>query len=48
VKLPQTKNLQAATEEHDIVNIPSEDTPWLKKTIRSNVEETRSGSRFIN
>jgi hypothetical protein len=40
----QNKNLQAATEEHGIVDITSKDTLWLKKTIRSNVEEIRSRS----
>jgi hypothetical protein len=38
------KNLQSAMEEQGIVDIPSEDTPWLKKTIKFNVEETRSRS----
>jgi hypothetical protein len=41
----KTKNLQAAVEEHGIVDIPSEHMPWLKKTIRSNVEDIRSGSK---
>jgi hypothetical protein len=41
----KNKNLQAAAEEHDIVGIPSEDTLWLKKTIRSKVEDSRSGSK---
>jgi hypothetical protein len=44
----QNKNLQAAAEEHGIVDIPLEDTLWLKKMIRSNVEETRFGSRSTN
>jgi hypothetical protein len=35
----KTKTPQVAAEEHDIV-----DTHWPKKTIRSKVEETRSGS----
>jgi hypothetical protein len=35
---------QVATEEHDIVNIALEDTPWPKKTIRYKVEETSSES----
>jgi hypothetical protein len=38
----KNKNLQATAEEHDIVDIPLEDTLWLKKTIRSKVEESRS------
>jgi hypothetical protein len=40
----KNKNLQATADEHDIVGIPSEDPLWLKKTIRSKVEERRSGS----
>jgi hypothetical protein len=39
------KTLQAAAEEHDIVGIPLEDTLWLKKTIRSKVEDSRFGSK---
>jgi hypothetical protein len=39
----KNKNLQATVEEHDIVGIPSENPFWLKKTIRSKVEESRSG-----
>jgi hypothetical protein len=35
----QNKNLQAAAEEHGIVDITSKDTSWLKKTIISTVEE---------
>jgi hypothetical protein len=41
----KNKNLQAVAKEHGIVDILSEDTLWLKKTIRSKVEETRSGFR---
>jgi hypothetical protein len=39
---------QVAAEERDIVDIPSKDTHWPKKTIRSKVEKTKSGSRFTN
>jgi hypothetical protein len=38
-------NLKAMTnkiKKHNIVDIPSEDTHWPKKTIRSKTEETRS------
>jgi hypothetical protein len=41
----KNKNLQAAAEEHDIVGIPSEDMLWLKKMIKSKVEESRSESK---
>jgi hypothetical protein len=34
----KNKNLQAAVEEYDIVDIPSEDTLLPKKTIKSKVE----------
>jgi hypothetical protein len=37
----KNKNLQAAVEEDDIVGIPSEDTLWLKKTIKYKVEDNR-------
>jgi hypothetical protein len=38
----KTKSPQVAAEEHGIVNVFSEDTHWLKKTIIFKVEETRS------
>ena len=44
----KNKNLQAAMEEHVIIYIPSKDTFWLKKTIRSKDEELRFGSRSTN
>jgi hypothetical protein len=42
---PQPKGQEKQNKKHDIVDIPSEDTHWPKKTIRSKVKETRSGSR---
>jgi hypothetical protein len=48
-KKNKNKNLQAAVEEHGIVDIYSEDTPWLKKKmIRFKVEKTKSESRSTN
>jgi hypothetical protein len=44
----KNKNLQTVAEEHDIIDIHSEDTFWLKKMIKSKVEEIRSGSRSTN
>jgi hypothetical protein len=46
----KTKSPQVAAEEHGIIDIPSEDMPRPKKTIRSKVDKTRSGSksRFTN
>jgi hypothetical protein len=38
----KTKTPQVATKKHDIVDILSEDTLWIKKTIKSKVEEPRS------
>jgi hypothetical protein len=42
----KTKTPQQAAEEHDIVNIPLEDTPWLKKMIKSMVKEAITRFRF--
>ena len=40
----KTKTLQVAAEEHDIIDIPSENMHWLKKTVKSKVKEIKSRS----
>ena len=45
-KQNKKQNSQVVVDEYDIVDIPLEDTSWLRKTIRSKVKEIKFKCKF--